>query len=141
MSKALLTGLFVFAVAGLTLGCAPDVPANPTYTNHVAAILDAHCARCHGANDMLATMPVGVTQTAMKPNICYLNRYDDVGDCSAAGTTCQAGAGNAACAPSIPTYIDAGRTSLLAMPPLPSEPLNDWEKDVLKRWVAHGAPK
>ena len=94
MSKTLLTGLFVFVLAGATLACVPEVPANPTYTNDVAAIFDAHCARCHGANDMLATMPVGVTQTAMKPNICYLNRYDDAGSC---------------CLKLVPGSVDRGR--------------------------------
>ena len=58
MSKALLVGLFALAFAGLTLGCSPEVPANPTYTNDVKAILDAHCVRCHGANDTLVSMPV-----------------------------------------------------------------------------------
>ena len=134
MAKALLAGLVVAAV-----GCAPDVPANPTYTNDVAAILDAHCVRCHGANDMLNAM--FVFNAVQPPTTCYLQRYEDEGDCSVAGGTCKAGAGNAACAPAIATYIDADRSTRPAMPPLPSEPLNDWEKDVLKRWAAHGAPK
>ena len=138
MSKTLLAGLVAFVVGGVTLGCVPEVPANPTYSNDVAAILGAHCVRCHGANDMLNAM--FVYNRVQPPTTCYFQRYEDEGDCSVAGM-CKAGAGNIACAPAIVTYIDSDRSSVSAMPPLPSEPLNDWEKEVLKRWAAHGAPK
>jgi len=50
------SGMLAFAAAlALTAlsACSPEVPAHPTYTNDVAPILDAHCVRCHGANDML----------------------------------------------------------------------------------------
>lgn len=136
MSKALLTGLFVFAVAGLTLGCAPEVPANPTYTNHVAAIFDAHCVRCHGANDMLNLVPPSVKA----PASCYLQRYEDAGDCTAAAT-CMMGAGAALCTSLAVSYISLPKDALLRMPPAPSEPLNDWEKEVITKWKNNGAPK
>ena len=29
----------------------------------------------------------------------------------------------------------------MRMPPLPSQPLNDWETEVLMRWVSAGAPQ
>jgi len=133
MSKALLVGLFAFA--GLTLGCKPEVPANPTYNNDVKAIFDAHCVRCHGANDMLVSMFVYNKDQA--PLNCYLQRYED--DCSV--TPCKAGAGNATCAPLINLYVNSARDSLTAMPPLPSQALNDWEKEVIARWTMHGAPQ
>jgi hypothetical protein len=34
------------------------------------------------------------------------------------------------------TKTDSGR-----MPPPPSEPLNDWETDVITHWVNNGAPQ
>src|SRR5204863_5174623 len=86
MSKALLIGLFAFTFAGLTLGCTPEVPANPTYTKDVKAILDAHCVRCHGQNDMLNSMFVGASDHP--PRTCYLQKYEDAGDCTTAAT-CQ----------------------------------------------------
>jgi hypothetical protein len=131
MSKALLVGLFAFA--GLALGCTPEVPANPTYNNDVKAILDAHCVRCHGANNMLVSMPVRGMN--MMPTTCYLQRYED--DCSV--TPCKAGAST--CAPLINLYVNSPRDSLMAMPPLPSQQLNDWEKEVIARWTMHGAPQ
>src|SRR3954447_12032220 len=96
MSKALLAGLFAFAFAGLTLGCTPEVPANPTYNSDVKAIFDAHCVRCHGANDMLVSMVV--TGTDKPPKSCYLQRYENGGDCSVAGApACKLGAGSPLC--------------------------------------------
>ena len=135
MSKVLLVGLFVLTFAGLTLGCSPEVPANPTYTKDVKAILDAHCVRCHGADNTLHAMPV--KGTAMMPTTCYLQRYED--DCSV--TPCKAGAGNGACAQLINLYINSPRDALTAMPPLPSDALNDWETEVIRLWTAHGTPQ
>jgi hypothetical protein len=41
----------------------------------------------------------------------------------------------------LPAYITAPVGSLTHMPPLPSEPLNDWEIEVISRWAKNGAPK
>jgi hypothetical protein len=41
----------------------------------------------------------------------------------------------------IQSYITLPADSLMRMPPPPSEPLNDWEKDVILRWVHNGAPQ
>ena len=136
MSNAPLAGLVAFAVAALTLGCAPEVPANPTYNNHVAAIFDAHCVRCHGANDTLNIVPPSVTA----PMQCFLQRYEDTGDCTAAAT-CMMGAGAALCTSLAASYISLPKDALLRMPPAPSEPLNDWEKQVITTWKNNGAPK
>jgi hypothetical protein len=141
MSKALLAGLFAFTFAGLTLGCKPEVPANPTYNNDVKAIFDAHCVRCHGADDMLVSMPVGASNHP--PNSCYLQRYENEGDCtvSSAPPTCKQGAGSPLCWGLAANYIEAADSSPMRMPPLPSQQLNDWEKEIIKTWVAHGAPQ
>ena len=66
--------------AGLAAGCSPDVPANPTYTKDVQPIFEAHCVRCHGANDTLDTCrSTGSTTT---PKFCYLQRFESEGDCT-----------------------------------------------------------
>lgn len=136
MSKRVAAFSFGLALVSAA-GCAPEVPASPTYTKDVQPILMAHCARCHGANDMLNAMEVyGRVQAPLK---CYLQRYDDAGDCSAGSTTCQLGA--ASCAPLIVAYSVSGTVeSMTRMPPPPSDPLTDWEKDVLKRWAAMSPP-
>lgn len=140
MSKALLVGLFAFAFAGLTLGCTPEVPANPTYTKDVKPIFDAHCVRCHGANDMLVSMPVAASDHP--PKSCYLQRYENEGDCTVTSDpSCKQGAGAPFCWGLAGNYIEAPDNSPTRMPPLPSQQLNDWEKEVIKSWVAHGAPQ
>ena len=136
MSKTLLAGSVAVALAGLTLGCVPEVPANPTYTSHVAAIFDAHCVRCHGANDTLNIVPPSVTA----PMQCFLQRYEDAGDCTMAAT-CLPGAGAVLCYSLAASYISYPDTNPKRMPPLPSEALNDWEKDVITLWKDNGAPK
>ena len=62
------------------------------------------------------------------PQTCYLQRYDD--DCSAGPTQCLLGAKS--CANSIVTDVNLPVGAILHMPPPPSDPLNDWEKEVLK---------
>ena len=125
------------ALAASNLGCSPAVPANPTYTNDVRPILMAHCVRCHGANDMLNAMPDVPGQIKM-PSICYLQRYEDIGDCVATPNTCQRGAGYCGTLMGTESRITA-RTNLPegepgVMPPPPADRLNDWEREVLTRW-------
>jgi hypothetical protein len=140
MSKALLVGLVAFTFAGLTLGCGPDVPANPTYTKDVKAIFDAHCVRCHGTNDMLISMPVGASDHP--PMFCYLQRYENEGTCTpTSDPSCKQGAGAPYCYGLAVNYINYSDDNVRRMPPLPSQALNDWEMEVIKRWVAHGAPQ
>ena len=136
------SGLLAFAatlaVSALS-ACSPEVPAAPTFSKDVGPILMAHCVRCHGANDMLNMFPVPVYGAVQAPVKCYLQRYDDEGDCTTAGsTTCKAGA--ASCAGLIIAYTNAPVGSTLHMPPPPSDPLNDWERDVLARWFATSPP-
>ena len=139
MSKVLLVGLFALTFAGLTLGCSPEVPANPTYTKDVKAIFDAHCVRCHGANDTLVSMPVAASDHP--PKYCYFQRYESEGDCSSlSNPDCKSGAGSAYCAGMSLTYVSLPTDSALHMPPLPSQSLNDWEMEVLMRWSKAGFP-
>jgi hypothetical protein len=141
MSKVLLVGLFALTFAGLTLGCSPEVPANPTYNSDVGAIFDAHCVRCHGTDDMLISMVV--TGMDIAPKSCFLQRYENEGDCSTTTSppTCKLGAGAALCYGLAGNYIALPDDAHFRMPPLPSQALNDWEQEVIKRWVAHGAPQ
>lgn len=136
------SGMLAFAAAlALTAlsACSPEVPAHPTYTNDVAPILDAHCVRCHGANDMLNAFPFPVYGSVQAPVRCYLQRYDDEGDCTSAGTTtCKSGAAN--CAGLIVAYTNYPPGNIQHMPPPPSDSLNKWELDVLKNWLMTGSP-
>jgi hypothetical protein len=138
MTRARLAGLIVLAAAGAAVGCVPEVPANPTYTSDVAAILDAHCVRCHGANDMLVSMPVAGRDHP--PNVCYLQRFQNEGDCTDVNAgACLKGAGfcgteDGGARSLIVTYVTYPVDNRLRMPPLPSESLNDWELKVLERW-------
>jgi hypothetical protein len=131
---------FVATVALTALSaCSPEVPAAPTYTKDVAPILDAHCVRCHGAGGTLNMYPFPVYGSVQAPVKCHLQRYDDEGDCTTQGsTTCKAGAAN--CAALIVMYINYPPVDTRHMPPPPSDPLNDWEKDVLARWTATTPP-
>lgn len=136
------SGMLAFAAAlALTAlsACSPEVPAAPTYTKDAAPILNAHCVRCHGANDTLNAFPFPVYGSVQAPVKCYLQRYDDEGDCvTANSTTCKAGAAN--CAGLVINYVNQPVGSTLHMPPPPSDSLNDWENDVLKGWVMNIDP-
>jgi hypothetical protein len=128
------------ALAGVALGCGsdmPQVPANPTYTADVAPILNLRCIRCHGLGDMLHTMIVNGYPN--NPSTCYLQRYEDEGDCADPNsTTCKRGA--AYCGTRvgpeslITSMINMANDSSERMPPPPTDPLTDFEKAVINRW-------
>jgi hypothetical protein len=127
MTKATLTSLFALALSVSVMACSPEVPANPTYTKDVQPILAAHCVRCHGE-----TLVPDPNNTAEVPRICHLNRFGD--DCSNPAA-CSYGAGSASCTALTASYIIAADSTGKRMPPPPSDPLNDWEIDVLTRWT------
>jgi hypothetical protein len=142
MSKALLAAPFALALAAAAGGCSPEVPANPTYTNDVRPIFMAHCVRCHGADEMLHTMQINGFPNS--PSFCYLQRYDNAGDCSgnpADPAVCFFGASAPLCVTQVPSFISQPTDSPSRMPPPPSAPLNDWETDVIMKWTANGAPR
>ena len=119
MSKATLASLFALALSGATMGCSPEVPAMPTYTRDVQPILAAHCARCHSADFTPVFDPISGTEKV--PTLCHFDTF--------------ANATANACAALSVTYITAPDDAPLRMPKKPSEPLNDWEIDVLTRWA------
>jgi hypothetical protein len=53
---------------------------------------------------------------------------------------CSYGAASPNCVALSLLYIAAPEDNLRAMPPLPSDRLNDWEMDVFKRWAAATPP-
>jgi hypothetical protein len=132
--------LMVAAVLLLAAACTPEVPAAPTYAKDVQPILEAHCVRCHGANDMLNAVPGAPHPARPQPQLCYFQRLGDEGDCTADPANCKRGAGNPQCAGMLKTRITAPEDNDLRMPPAPSDPLNDWEQDVLIKWGANPLP-
>jgi hypothetical protein len=129
----------VAAVLLLAAACSPEVPATPTYAKDVQPILDAHCVRCHGANDMLNALPEAQHLLAPQPQICYFQRFDNEGDCTTTtSTTCKHAANF--CAGMIKGRITLPEGTRTLMPPPPSDRLNDWEQDVLIRWGANPMP-
>lgn len=127
-------------LAGAALGCGsemPEVPANPTYASDVAPILNLHCIRCHGLADMLHTMIVNGYPNS--PSTCYLQRYEDEGNCAVPGSAdCMHGAGYCGTRMGtdslITAMINMPNGSTGRMPPPPADPLSDFEKAVINRW-------
>jgi hypothetical protein len=121
---------FVFLVAVLAPGapwlaaCGGDVPASPTYFDHVQPILRANCVRCHGA-------------VPSDPKIARfrLDRYVR-GDEATFDAWDYAQASAAGAAPMIRVAVDLEAP---AMPP--DYALTERQRDILARWVEQGAPK
>lgn len=142
MSNLLPAVPVALTLAGAAIGCGSDmpaVPANPTYMTDVAPILNLHCIRCHGLGDMLYTTTVNGYPDS--PSTCYLQRYEDEGNCTdPASTDCKRGAGY--CATRDVTAADSLITGMInmpndstgRMPPPPADPLSDFEKAVINRW-------
>jgi hypothetical protein len=121
MTKATLASLFALALSASVMACSPEVPANPTYDKDVAAILNAHCARCHSADFTPVLDPI--SGTTKVPRLCHFNSLTDA---TANG-----------CNLMIPLYIGPDLPDTSRMPKPPSDRLNDWEIDVLTRWAAN----
>jgi hypothetical protein len=83
--------------------------------------------------------PFPVYGAVQAPVKCYLQRYDDEGDCVTQGSTdCKAGAAN--CVALIFAYVNYPVGDTKHMPPPPSDPLNSWEKDILSGWFMNPDP-
>jgi hypothetical protein len=138
MSKTTLALPFALALVVSALGCSPEVPAVPTYAKDVQPIFAAHCVRCHGETLQAETLPDGGTGLGV-PKLCHLNRLGNLpADCPDPAT-CSYGAAAPVCIPFILAYT-ADDNLPKRMPPAPSDPLNDWEKDVVKRWASTSPP-
>lgn len=119
-------------------GCEPSVPAHPAYDVDIAPVLNAHCIRCHGAGDKL-NLPADLQSQAATFDAlrCYLDRFDNEGDCTNDPTNCKVGARN--WASTIPGLLRNPSPSLI-MPPPPAAPLDDWAVDMFKNWQAESPP-
>lgn len=123
--------LSVLVALGVGACGSPSVPANPAYDVDVRPILMARCVRCHGAGGML-NAPAGVAGDALQSTHCFLDRYQNEGDCTADPTNCKIGAKN--WAGTIPTLIRNAPSAILVMPPPPSQALDDWAVEILDNW-------
>lgn len=140
MTTKQLLGLVALGLT-LSLGaCAPaDPPVNPSFATDVLPVMKAHCVRCHGANGMLNADP-GVTSTLalyrMAPTNGYFDTYEDKPGCVPTMTTYCGGAKTEAAL--IKAYIHFGND--MRMPPLPSDPLSDWDIKLLDNWTSKTPP-
>jgi hypothetical protein len=132
MSKTTLALPFALALVVSALACTPEVISSPVTYKDVQPILAAHCVRCH--NETFFLDP----RVGKMPALCHLNRFENTGNCGAdaAAGECSLGAGAPSCAGLFRAYLDAPDDSGKRMPPPPSDHLNGWEEDVLKRWGA-----
>ena len=106
----------IFIVLG---ACAPGVPDEPSYQQHIAPILEANCVRCHGV-PVLGGAPPGFR----------LDAYNDyaVGAATISGSK---------------TYsnIVAMRVADDERPMPPRFLLDDYQIETLEKWNTLGAPR
>lgn len=112
----------VAALAALVTGgaCAPEVPANPTWTEDVRPILVANCVRCHSSPSLQGA-----------PGNVRFDKFDDE-DRDGDGEIDFFGAATEA-------IFIAERVEAEEMPP--RFPLPDRQRDTLIAWFEAGAPK
>lgn len=110
------------AVAGLA-GCAPEAPAQPSYSADVRPLLLARCVRCHDSpmrRDPNMDPPIGIAP--------YTLNYP-VLDPTIEGLAL-------AMANAVKGLLAPGVKAMRPMPPLPAEPLADWEIKVFENFAA-----
>lgn len=130
-------GFAALTVAALLAGgcSSPSVPPRPAYDVDVRPILMAHCARCHGAGNSL-NLPSDLQSeaTAFNGFHCFLDRFDDEGDCTSDPANCKFGAAH--WAGTIPNLLRHPPLPSLLMPPPPAPLLDDWAVQLLTNWGA-----
>jgi hypothetical protein len=139
--KTLALGSLVLALA--VSACGPEKPAMPSFAKDVAPIFNAHCTRCHSANGPdggFSANPV----TGLTPNVCNLDFYEgDPATCGSVdgGAPPRGCAGAHYCATTYRQFMtEYINWKVDPMPPPPSSMMNDWERDVVERWVANPIP-
>lgn len=149
MTRPAITA-FALVLAATAAACTvyPAEPASPTFTKDVHPIFMAHCVRCHGAQNQLTNEVDGSLSGTIE---CYLDQMADRGDCTLVDggvpplSQCMPGAKFCATSilgssPLLEIYLFRFTQETGGMPPLPSPPLNEWEKTVVRRWIDNGAP-
>lgn len=153
MTRPTITA-FAFVLAAGSVACTsyPSEPTAPTFTKDVHPIFMAHCVRCHGAQDMLVNETLDGVVVSGRPLACYLDSLENRGDCSSVDggppdrLLCKFGAGYCAVRDAtsgrslIDVYLFDFSQDNGGMPPLPAAPLNEWENNVVRRWLDNGAP-
>ncbi|HEY2903304.1 MAG TPA: hypothetical protein VGL59_22160 [Polyangia bacterium] len=130
---------FLLVCLGLAIGagaCEPaDPPADPSFKTDVLPLMQAHCVRCHGANNTLNADPLSQAKPTaynVAPETGFFDHYEDrmmnEGGCMLGKC-----AGAASSIATIQLYIHNPPT--LRMPPLPAEALSDWEMKLLDNWT------
>lgn len=95
-----------------------EVPAFPTYEQHVKVILDDECVECHSA-----------TPTNGAPSSIRMDVYDNVGSVLGAGTLSSRIVTRSVDSPANP------------MPPTSRAPVGAIDKAILEKWHELGAPR
>jgi hypothetical protein len=137
-------GLVLAAVA--QLGCVvvveEPIPEAPSYELDMKPLFHARCVRCHGGGGTLNGDPKNAAFGS--PGQLYIGSYDDtgvgcppIGDPTPIPATCHQGAHRW-----VVGINERVHSKLLSirMPIPPSEPLTDWEKELVARWAANPLP-
>ena len=119
MKRQIITMLTTLAA------CAPSVPDEPSFQQHVAPILAANCVRCHGVPALGGAPPEFRLDT--------INGYDKPKR-NSVGTETVVGA--ALYAEIMVTRVTSGDA-----PMPPRFPIDDYQIDTLARWAELGAPR
>ncbi|HEY7374391.1 MAG TPA: hypothetical protein VIF57_19665 [Polyangia bacterium] len=139
MRRWFIHATFALALALLVLpACTPSYSDAPTYKHDVQPIFIARCVRCHGANDTLNADPT-IPFPVKMPLTCYLQRYEDEGDCSMV-STCKRGAGFCASMLVSNYIVHQPDDSTLRMPPFPADQLSDGEISMIQLWAKMSPP-
>jgi hypothetical protein len=137
MNKHRLLSLLAFALlTGGLVGCGEnDIPENPSWARDIQPLMEAHCIRCHGGGGMMNGDP------DVPPN-----KIPNCGSPVDGGAyTCKPLLGNFTTEAGLMTYAKIGVVQMkkylaYPMPPPPSEPLTDYEYNLLLAWIANPLP-
>jgi hypothetical protein len=138
MNKPSLLSLLAFTLfAGGLVGCGENsVPENPSWARDIHPLMEAHCIRCHGGGGMLNGDP-DVPPTNPK-DLCMLPT-------DGGAYTCAPRTGNFTTQAGLMPYTGQGGKNMITyldypMPPPPSEPLSDFEYNLLVNWAINPLP-
>jgi hypothetical protein len=130
-NRLVLVATLASAVVAGGVGCGGNpVPVMVSYERDIKPLMEAHCIRCHGAGGTLNADP-DIPQIM---NVRQPNATDFTSLVSANGHV------------GLMTYTGPGEVALessvnlLPMPPPPSDPLTQYERDLLFTWAKHPLP-
>ena len=124
-------------VAVTQMGCEEPIPEAPSYELDMKPLFHARCVRCHGGGGTLNT-DAKIADFG-PPAQLYIGSYDDTGvgcDVMPLPATCHQGAHRWAAGIRDRVHLK----NSIRMPLRPSEPLTDWELELVDRWAANPLP-